>query len=130
VKKLGIERTGGTMFDKVTETNLLYDFYSPLLTNRQREVTRLYHCENLSLSEIGCELSISRQGVYDSLKNAEKALEEYESKLGLVQRFACTATLVRSAHERIDAMIMDNAANKELTGQLCSLKETIDELGQ
>jgi predicted DNA-binding protein YlxM (UPF0122 family) len=34
----------------------------------------LYHEENLTLAEIAEEFSISRQGVHDALKNAEKAL--------------------------------------------------------
>jgi len=75
------------MFDKVTEMNLLYDFYSKLLTEKQREVVRLYHCENYSLAEIGNDMSISRQGVHDALKNAEKALFDYESKLNLVKNY-------------------------------------------
>ena len=75
------------MFDKVTEINLLYDFYSQLLTEKQREALRLYHCENYSLSEIADGLSISRQGVHDTLKNAEKALFKYEEKLNLVKKY-------------------------------------------
>jgi len=75
------------MFDKVTEFNLLYDFYSQLLTEKQREVIRLYHCEDFSLSEIGEKYSISRQGVHDTLKKAEKALLSYEDKLNLVKKY-------------------------------------------
>ena len=75
------------MFDKVTEYNLLYDFYSQLLTEKQREVLRLYHCEDFSLTEIGEEFSISRQGVHDTLKKAEKALFNYENKLNLVKKY-------------------------------------------
>jgi len=75
------------MFDKVTEINLLYDFYSKLLTEKQREVVRLYRCENYSLSEIADALSISRQGVHDALKNAEKSLFDYEDKLSLVEKY-------------------------------------------
>ena len=73
--------------EDVTKASLLYDFYGRLLTEKQREVMRLYHEENLSLSEIAQEFSISRQGVHDSLKNAEKALVGYEEKLGLVEKF-------------------------------------------
>jgi len=75
------------MLDKVTEINLLYDFYSQLLTGKQREVLRLYHCENYSLSEIADGFSISRQGVHDTLKKAEKALFSYEEKLNLVKKY-------------------------------------------
>ena len=75
------------MFDEVTKINLLYDFYGQLLSSRQAQVMDLYYGENLSLSEIAGELGISRQGVHDALKNAEKSLTGYEQKLGLVKRF-------------------------------------------
>ena len=74
--------------DEVTKQSLLYDFYGELLTKRQRDGDgALYHEENLSLSEIAEEFSISRQGVHDALKNAEKSLISYENKLGLVGKF-------------------------------------------
>lgn len=87
--------------DEITQTSLLYDFYGQLLSKRQREVMELYHEENLTLSEIAEEFGISRQGVHDSLKNAEKALHEYEEKLKLVARFQRSSTAV----EEIDAII-------------------------
>ena len=69
-------------FDDVTRQSLLYDFYGELLTQRQKEVMELYNEENLSLAEIAEEFGISRQGVHDALHKAQKALEEYERKLG------------------------------------------------
>jgi predicted DNA-binding protein YlxM (UPF0122 family) len=116
------------MFDKITEINLLYDFYSQLLTEKQREVIRLYHGENLSLSEIGDEFAISRQGVYDSLKNAEKALFEYEVKLGLLNKFAQTSNLVENANEQIDALINENSKNGDLTVGLGNLRKIITQM--
>ena len=116
------------MFDKTTETNLLYDFYAQLLTEKQREVTRLYYCENLSLSEIGEEFLISRQGVYDALKNAEKAFAEYEGKLGLLKKFAYTSSLIDKASKQIDSLIRENAADEDLTEKIYGLKLIIDEL--
>ena len=71
-------------FDNIAHVNLLFDFYGKLLTKRQREVMELYYEENLTLAEIADEFEISRQGVHDALKNAEKALKGYEEKLGLV----------------------------------------------
>ena len=75
------------MVDEITRASLLYDFYGALLTEKQRQVMALYHEENLSLSEIGQEFGISRQAVHDTLKKAEQALEEYEEKLGLIDKF-------------------------------------------
>jgi len=118
------------MFDKITEINLLYDFYSQLLTEKQQEVIRLYHGENFSLSEIGDEFSISRQGVYDSLKNAEKALFDYEAKLGLLKKFTHTSNIVEDATGKIDEMLGVCKESDEIADKLNSLKEIISELNR
>ena len=91
--------------DEVTKQSLLYDFYGELLTKRQRDVMTLYHEENLSLSEIAEEFSISRQGVHDALKNAEKSLISYENKLGLVGKFMKSSEAVERIDEIMDHMI-------------------------
>lgn len=75
------------MFEKVVEIGLLFDFYGNLLSTKQYNVIELYYIHDLSLSEIGEQLSISRQGVYDNLKRAENYLYSYEDKLGLVEKF-------------------------------------------
>ncbi len=110
--------------DHITEISLLYDFYGQLLTRRQQDVMRLYHEENLSLSEIADEFSISRQGVHDSLRSGEKALKEYEKKLGLLERFRKS----REAVDRIDAgldVIADKLERVDEDGRLSEIAEDI-----
>lgn len=110
--------------DDITEISLLYDFYGQLLTRRQQDVMRLYHEENLSLSEIADEFSISRQGVHDSLRSGEKALKEYEKKLGLLERFRKS----REAVDRIDAgldVIADKLERVDEDGRLSEIAEDI-----
>ncbi len=68
------------------ELNYLLDFYGPLLTEHRQEVMRLYCEEDLSQQEIADQLSISRQGVFDTLAKAKRQLADYEAKLGLVRR--------------------------------------------
>lgn len=75
------------MYDKIVQIALLFDFYGQLLTQKQIEIIDMYYSNDLSLSEIAEQQEISRQGVYDTLKRAEKTLAEYEAKLGLVNRF-------------------------------------------
>ena len=75
------------MFQDIVEASLLFDFYGQLLSERQRQVMELYYEENLSLGEIAEEFNISRQGVYDALKTAQKSLEHYEEKLGRKRDF-------------------------------------------
>lgn len=90
------------MLDQNLEASLLFDFYGELLSPRQREVMSLYHEENLTLAEIAAEFGISRAAVHDSLKKAEKALSEYEEKLGLVARFVKTSEAIAEIDRIID----------------------------
>ena len=69
-----------------TELILLYDYYGDLLTDRQRECFELRYNQDLSLGEIGQELGISRQGVFDNLSRTEALLKNMEQKTGCVQR--------------------------------------------
>lgn len=73
--------------EKTLKMNMLFDFYGPLLTERQQDIYQMYFFEDLSLSEVGQQLSISRQAVYDVLKRSGAILEEFESKLKLVQKY-------------------------------------------
>ncbi len=72
--------------DKFARMALLYDFYSPLLTPKQRDSLDFYYQQDFSLGEIAEEGGTSRQAVYDLLKRSEQILLEYESKLRLVER--------------------------------------------
>ncbi|OWZ84202.1 YlxM family DNA-binding protein [Natranaerobius trueperi] len=75
------------MLEKTTHLVLLFDFYGELLTDRQKDIFKLYYYEDLSLGEISDLEKISRQGVYDLLQRGEELLTEYEHKLGLVKNF-------------------------------------------
>ena len=75
------------MMEKLVEIGILFDFYGKLLSYKQYTAIELYYIDDLSLAEIGKELGISRQGVYDTLKRAEQKLYEYEDILGLVKKF-------------------------------------------
>ena len=65
----------------------LLDFYGELLTEKQREFLEYYYNEDLSLAEIALNEGISRQGVRDAIKRAEKQLLEMEESLCLARRF-------------------------------------------
>lgn len=72
--------------EKTVHLNQLFDFYGPLLTERQRLLFRRYYQEDLSLGEISEEFQISRQAVYDILRRSEHTLQDLERKLGLLAR--------------------------------------------
>ena len=85
--------------ESIYETTLLFDFYGELLTDNQKDVVRMHILEDYSLGEISEILGISRQGVHDSLKRALAALNNYEDKLHLVQRFLRIRALAEEARK-------------------------------
>lgn len=72
---------------KNLDVTILLDFYGDMLTEKQRDFLGYYYNDDLSLSEIADNEGITRQGVRDSIKRAEKQLFEMETRLGLVKRF-------------------------------------------
>ena len=72
--------------DKILEQTLLYDFYGELLTDHQKQIYEDVVLNDYSFSEVAEEKGISRQGVHDLIKRCNKILQEYESKLHLVDR--------------------------------------------
>ena len=85
--------------EKFVEQTLLYDFYGELLTERQQQVYESVVLEDYSLSEVAEELNISRQGVHDMIKRCNHTLEEYESRLHLVEKFLCIRKQVQKIKE-------------------------------
>ena len=85
--------------EKFVERTLLYDFYGELLTKRQQQIYKSVVLEDYSLSEVAEELNISRQGVHDMVRRCDRALEEYEEKLHLVEKFVNIRAQVQRIHE-------------------------------
>ena len=99
--------------EKIVEQGLLYDFYGELLTPHQRRIYEDAVFNDLSLSEIAQEAGISRQGVHDLIKRCDRTLEEYESRLHLMQRFS----QIRQKLERIRE-ICDDEEVRRLTEEI------------
>lgn len=72
--------------EKTKRINMLMDLYGELLTEKQYTYLIYYYNEDYSLSEIAEEFSVSRNAVHDNLKRAEHILEDYESKLHLLEK--------------------------------------------
>ncbi len=110
----------------IAKQSLLYDFYGALLSERQRQVMELYNEENLTLAEIAAEFGISRQGVHDALKNGQRALEEYEDKLGLLEKFKKTSDAIKEISDRIDEIVEEENCGSR--SALLQIKSIIDKL--
>lgn len=88
---------------KIERVSLLFDFYGPLLTDRQQVLLQAYYLEDLSLGEIAGEDGVSRQSVQNLLKRSVALLDEYEAKLGFI-----------ASHQRQQALL------DQLTGAIQS----------
>jgi predicted DNA-binding protein YlxM (UPF0122 family) len=85
------------MFEKDLSLSLLYDVYSPLLSEKKREAFEGYYLSDLSLSEIAQDTGTSRQAVRDLISRTCSELREYEVKLGLLKKRGELAALCEKA---------------------------------
>lgn len=116
------------MVDKLVEIGILFDFYGKLLTEKQYLVIKLYYLEDLSLGEIGDEINVTRQGIFDLLRRGEQNLYKYEENLGLVNKF-------NSNHEHIKSIInisneLEEISEKENYDKIAEKAIKIKELGK
>jgi uncharacterized protein len=91
------------MLAKVLRIGQLYDFYGALLTDKQRHCLKMHYLNDLSLAEIAAEFKVSRQAIHDILRRGEQILEEYEAKLGLVERYRQDQETIRKAYEILNS---------------------------
>ena len=91
--------------DKMLKQALLFDFYGELLTEHQKSIYEDFVLNDYSLSEIGEDRNISRQGVYDIIKRCDKLLNGYEDKLHLVQKFLMAKEQVSTIHKLATDML-------------------------
>jgi hypothetical protein len=95
---------------KTTRINLLFDFYRPLLTEKQQTFMQLHFHEDFSLGEIAEQFDVSRQAVFEHIKRAEQMLEEYEDKLQLLRQHEERSRAVRECIELIRSAAMPEKA--------------------
>jgi len=107
------------VMDKIIEKNMLYDFYGELLTEHQKTIYEEAVFGDYSLSELSETYGITRQGIHDLLKRCDKILNDYESKLHLVEKFK----MIRKNAEEIELLCgeidSENSVKiKELTTEI------------
>ncbi len=112
--------------ERFVEQTLLYDFYGELLTEHQRRIYEEVVCDDFSISEIARDEGISRQGVHDLIKRCNKILDDYESRLHLVEKFL----KIREYIKQIDALTKNDAEDgKERMKKISSIaSEILEEL--
>ena len=119
------------MFEKNLEIGYLLDFYGEMLTQKQRDFLEYYYNEDLSLSEIALNEEITRQGVRDAIKRAEKQLFEMEEKLGLVRRFKEIQSgmdEITQLAEMINAYNLRHSLSREINEYVVKIKAIAQDL--
>ncbi|MCR5641654.1 MAG: putative DNA-binding protein [Lachnospiraceae bacterium] len=102
----------------------LYDFYGELLNEHQRSIFESYVFEDLSLAEIAEAQGISRQGVHDLIRRCTKTLEDYESRLHLIDKFMH----IRQKVDRIHLLTQQEASGASMQEIESISSEILEEL--
>lgn len=67
--------------------SMLLGMYGSLLTDKQRNIMKLYYDDDLSLSEISELTTTTRQAIYDIIRRCHKTLVNYEENLQLLDKY-------------------------------------------
>lgn len=109
--------------EKIVERSVLFDFYGNLLTDHQKQIYRDVVNNDYSLSEIGEEMGISRQGVHDIVKRIDKILAEYEDKLHFVENYNRNLEII----DEIKTVLSDINSDVDGIERLKQLVGTLEE---
>ncbi len=99
------------------EMGYLLDFYGEVLTPKQREMLRQYYNDDLSLSEIGENFGITRQGA-----GRHQAWRNGPQGAGRKVGFAARYRRVQQTLEELEQLVID--ARFECTGPNARLTTT------
>jgi len=86
---------------KIDNNVQLYDAYSSMLTDVQKQIFEMYFFEDMSLAEISEQRGTSRSAVQDALKKVEKVLADLEDKLNLVQKSNTQKELLNQLEDKL-----------------------------
>ncbi|KOF58139.1 DNA-binding protein [Clostridium sp. DMHC 10] len=79
--------------------SMLLGVYGSLLTDKQRDIMKLYYDDDLSLSEISELTTTTRQAIYDIIRRCHKTLIGYEKNLQLLSKYDKSENLKKSIKE-------------------------------
>ena len=101
--------------DRVKLASLLSE-YGALLTDRQRDMMRMYVEMDMSLFEVAEECGVTRQAVLDAVRHGADALCRYEAAIGKV-------ALKEKVLSELDRLV---AADPSCKGTLASIYEILE----
>ena len=91
----------GVRLERRVYVNGLYDLYSPLLTERQRNVYEMRYFSDLSFSEIAETLKITRQAVHILANRTAERLLMFEQELGMAVRLELLENRIKELQSRM-----------------------------
>lgn len=80
--------------EKFVYYGMLLDIYQNLLSDKNKNIFKLYYEENLTLQEIADNLNVSKSYIGRTIKNTERRLETLEDKLHIYQKKVQLAKLL------------------------------------
>ncbi len=83
----------------------LFDYYSELLTDKQKKYFEDYYFSNLTLQEISENNDISRNAAFKQIKDACNKLKYYEDKLNLYEKAIKLKKIISSLDEEVKEKI-------------------------
>lgn len=86
---------------------ILYDYYSELLSDKQRLYFEEYYFNNLSLTEISENYDISRNAAHKCIQGVVSKLYEFEDKIHLYNKSIKIEKLVADIDDKLKKQIID-----------------------
>lgn len=109
---------------KNLEFGALIDIYGSLVSEKQFEAMDYYYNQDLSLSEIGELLGISRQAVRNNIKKGEENIKEFEKNLGLYKKLEQINLKIEKTAEKLEKINADlkNPKISEIVEELSGIE--------
>ena len=90
--------------ERFVHQTMLFDFYGMLLTDHQRAVYEDVVCNDIGCSEVADREGVSRQSIHELVRKCDRAMEGYEEKLHLVERYLTVREQLRGLKQQIADM--------------------------
>lgn len=107
--------------------SMLLEAYGGLLTDKQRDIMKLYYDDDLSLSEISELTSTTRQAIHDIIKRCHKILVHYEDNLKLIDKYNKNELIKNDINSKLK-LLKGNIEDKEILKIICDIENKLKEI--
>jgi len=107
--------------------SMLLGVYGSLLTDKQRNIMKLYYDDDLSLSEISELTTTTRQAIYDIIRRCHKTLVNYEENLKLLSKYDKSEKLKKSIKEEL-IRVKQKAKDNEILKAIDDIENKLEEI--